>query len=207
MTYPLEPFQCVDPEKMRAVMRAYPLATMISFSGADDPWPVITQVPLVLEAERGARGHLLGHFDRNNPHGAVLRRRREVSVMFSGPNHYMSPSIYPTEQYPGWNYFTVHVRALARPLDDRERVRGILFRLAELHEPAASGYRLQTTQANFERFLDGVFGFELEVVEARAILKLAQDKGADHAAIAAAHLAETSKRDILPLLEQLLGRR
>ena len=199
--YPLAPFQCVDPEKIHAIIRAYPLATLIS-QGAS--WPLVTQVPLVLDAERGAAGVLLGHFDGNNPHGAALRADPHVTCLFQGPSHYISPSIYPTEQYPGWNYFTVHVRALARPLTDRERVRAILFRLAELHEPPASGYALASTQRNFERFLDMVFGFELEVVEARAVLKLAQDKGHDHARLAAVHLAAQTQRDILPLLTRLL---
>jgi transcriptional regulator len=199
--YPLEPFQSTDPAKLHAVMRAYPLATLLS-RGTE--WPVVTQVPLVLEADRGDSGFLLGHFDANNPHGEVLRTDPRVTCLFHGPSHYMTPSIYPTEQYPGWNYFTVHVRAIARPLD-RERTRALLFRLAELHEPAGSGYELRATQKNFERFLGMIFGFELEIVEARAILKLAQDKGPDNAERAAVHLAKETQKDILPLLRRLLA--
>ncbi|MDC0667964.1 FMN-binding negative transcriptional regulator [Nannocystis radixulma] len=127
-SYPLAPFRSVDRAKLHAVIRAYPLATLIS-AGAE--WPTVTQVPLVLDDARGASGVLLGHFDGNNPHGEVLRADPRVYALFHGPNHYISPSIYPTEQYPGWNYVTVHVQALARPLTDRERVRDILFRLAE----------------------------------------------------------------------------
>jgi len=196
--YPLKPFQSADPTKMHAVMRAYPLATLVSRGGE---WPVITRVPLVLEAERGAAGFLVGHFDGNNPHGEVLRADPHVTCLFQGPDGYMSPSIYPTEQYPGWNYFAVEVRAVAHPLT-RDRARELLFRLAELHEPAGSGYALLPTQKNFERFLGMIFGFELEILEARAIFKLAQDKGTDHAAV---HLAEEARRDILPLLRRLLA--
>ena len=50
-----------------------------------------------------------------------------------------------------------------------------------------------------------VFGFELEILEARAIFKLAQDKGPDHARLAAAHLAERSRKDIHPLLRRLIA--
>lgn len=200
--YPLAPFRSDDRGKLHAVMRAYPLATLIS---AGSPWPTVTQVPLVLDVSRGGPGRLLGHFDGNNPHADVLRSDPRVYALFHGPNHYVTPSIYPTEQYPGWNYVTVHVQALARPLADRERVRDILFRLAELHEPKDSGYRLAAEQRNFERFLAMVFGFELEIVEMRAIFKLAQDKGPEHAAIAAQHLAEVTQKDILPLLNQLLA--
>lgn len=201
--YPLEPFQSADLDKIHAVMQAYPLATLISRTEA---WPVITQVPLVLDRERGERGVLIGHFDANNPHGPLLAQNPDVYCLFHGPDHYMSPMIYPTEQYPGWNYFTVHVKARARPLTDRERVRALLFRLAELHEPPDSGYTLRPTQANFERFLSMVSGFELEILEARGLFKLAQDKGPDNAALAAAHLARTLRdRDVLPLLSHLLA--
>ncbi|MDC0673976.1 FMN-binding negative transcriptional regulator [Nannocystis radixulma] len=201
-SYPLAPFRSVDRAKLHAVIRAYPLATLIS---AGPEWPTVTQVPLVLDDARGAAGVLLGHFDGNNPHGEVLRADPRVYALFHGPNHYISPSIYPTEQYPGWNYVTVHVQALARPLTDRERVRDILFRLAELHEPNDSGYRLRADQKNFDRFLAMVFGFELEIVDMRAIFKLAQDKGAGHAALAADHLAAVTQKDIRPLLSRLLA--
>jgi hypothetical protein len=51
-----------------------------------------------------------------------------------------------------------------------------------------------------------VFGFELEIVEARAIFTLAQDKGPDHAALAAEHVArKVAERDVRPLLEALLS--
>ncbi len=184
---------------MNAVMRAYPLATIISQGEA---WPTITQVPLVLDASRGV---LTGHFDGNNPHGEVLRREPRVTALFHGPNHYITPSIYPTDQYPGWNYVTVRVRAHARPMKDREEVRALLFRLAELHEPKDSGYELRVTQRSFERFLDMVFGFELEILEAHAIFKLAQDKGPEHAELAADHLAKTLQEEsALSLLRDLL---
>jgi transcriptional regulator len=201
--YPLEPFRSADEEKMREVMRAFPLATLIT-QGAS--WPVVTQVPLILEPNRGTAGFLLGHFDANNPHADAMRKDPHVLCLFQGPNHYVTPSIYPTEQYPGWNYVAVHVRAIAHLLEDRERVRTILFRLTELHEPASSGYALRSTQKNFDRFLGMIFGFELEIVEARAIFKLAQDKGAHHAELAATWLAQKhAEANVLPLLRRLLA--
>jgi predicted FMN-binding regulatory protein PaiB len=117
----------------------------------------------------------------------------------------VSPSIYPTQQYPGWNYVSVHVRARAHPIEDRQRVRDILFRLAELHEPEGSGYVLRDSQPNFERFLGMVFAFELEILEARGIFKLAQDKGLDHAELAAVDLAKNhGSADVLTLVRRLL---
>lgn len=202
--YPLPPFRSSDPAKIAAVMRAFPLATLISPAGGDDGWPTVTQVPLVHHAERGARGTLLGHFDANNPHAGILVREPRVTCLFHGPNHYITPSIYPTEHYPGWNYVTVRVNAHARALTDRERVRALLFELAERHEPQASGYRLRSEQRNFERYLDMVFGFELEIVEQRAIFKLAQDKGRASADLAASYLAGQVQSDVLPLLRELL---
>jgi transcriptional regulator len=193
MSYPLRPFQVSDWPRLARVLRTYPLATLISQA---EGWPLVTQVPLILDE---GRGFLYGHFDRNNPQGPYLLEHPEVLALFQGPNHYISPTIYPTEQYPGWNYFTAHLKTRAAPRE-REQVRESLFRLAELHEPAGSGYTLSPTQRNFELYLDQIFGFELEILEARGVFKLAQDKGPENAKLAAAHLAKATGDPRLPEL-------
>lgn len=63
--------------------------------------------------------------------------------------------------------------------------------------------RLSVTQRNFDRFLGMIVGVEMEIIEARGIFKLAQDKGPENAR-AAVHLTELAKKDIQPLLSTLL---
>lgn len=194
--YPLPPFRCEDPEKIKALIRHSPLATLISIRGE---WPLITQIPLLLE-----QNSLVGHLDANNPQIEALRANPRVTCLFHGPNHYITPTIYPEEHYPGWNYATVHIRAKAREIEDIEQIRSSLFALAEAHEPADSGYRLKPSQRNFELFSTQIRGFEFQILEAKGIFKLAQDKGEGNARLAGQHLCNLVRPNPSELLEQLL---
>ena len=197
MSYPLRSFQVEQPEKLELVIDNYPLATVIS-SGPQG-WPFVTQIPLYREG-----GDLIGHFDANNPQVEALTLNPPATCLFHGPNHYISPTIYPDQQYPGWNYVTVQVQAIAEPLT-LEEVRQSLFRLAELNEPKNSGYQLQREQPNFDRFSTMIRGFRFQVQQMRGIFKLAQDKGPAHAELARIHLAERTTVDRSELLLQLLS--
>ncbi len=196
--YPLPPFQELDVEKLQRVIHAYPLATVIS--QASD-FPLVSQVPLMLDTT-GAR--LLGHFDRNNPHCAHLEPGGRIYCVFSGPNHYMTPSIYPDSQYPGWNYVSVHVTGTVRPIDDVEWLEGLVMQMAEKLEPPDSGYSLSSSQANFSNFIRMVLGFEIDIVDMHGIFKLAQDKGPENAERARQHLGEMVQKDVGEFLGGLL---
>ena len=93
--YPLKPFQVRDAGRLERVMAAYPLATVIT---QGEPFPLVSQIPLLYDPAKNA---LHGHLDRNNPHSAEIERGGRIYCVFNGPNHYISPSIYPDSQYPG----------------------------------------------------------------------------------------------------------
>jgi len=196
--YPLEPFRQADRDKLCRVIRAWPLAAVIS---QGEPLPLVTQVPLELDVS-GTR--LQGHFDRRNPHCERILAGGDIYCLFSGPNHYMSPSIYPEVHYPGWNYVAVHVHGRVRPVSDAEWLQELLLRIAERHEPADSGYRLTPSQRNFDILLTRILGFEIEIDAMEGIFKLAQDKGPANAERARLHLAEVLRRDTGGLLKELL---
>ena len=176
----------------------YPLATVVS---QGDSYPTITQVPLIL-SENGAA--LRGHFDRNNPHCEEILSGGNVYCLFNGPNHYITPSIYPDTQYPGWNYVAVHVKGVVRPIEDKTWLKELLLALAARNEPENSGYELSPTQANFAELLNYILGFEIDIVEMKGIFKLAQDKGPEHAEIARRHLAEVTQSDVGDFLNEMM---
>ncbi len=196
--YPLPPFQQRDVEKLHRVIRAYPLATVISQA---DGFPVVSQVPLMLNA---AGDKLLGHFDRNNPHCGYLESGRNIYCTFNGPNHYMTPSIYPTTQYPGWNYVSVHVQGTVQPVDDVAWLEDLMMTMADTLEPAESGYSLSPSQAHFPEFIRMVLGFEIDIVDMHGIFKLAQDKGRENAERARVHLSRMMQKDVGDFLRGLL---
>lgn len=196
--YPLKPFRQLDTGKLCRIVARYPLATLISQS---EPFPVISQIPLLIDEDgRTLRGHL----DRNNPHCAHILAGGNIYCLFHGPNHYMSPTIYPDRHFPGWNYVTVHVRGRVRPIEDLEWLTTLLLDTAEAHEPAGSGYVLTPSQENFDVFIKFILGFEIEIADMKGIVKLAQDKGSENAERARRHLAGVLKEDVGDFLGELL---
>ena len=197
--YPLKPFQADDPGRLHKVISEYPLATVIS-QGPE--FPAVSQLPLVLDSDRNV---LQGHLDRNNPHANVLMHGGNVYALFNGPNHYMSPAIYPDSQYPGWNYVSVHVEGVVETIKDSGWLTELLLRTAEQNEPADSGYRLKPTQRGFDSLVRYIVGFEIKIMDIRGIFKLAQDKGAGHACLARDHLSTVVSRDASGFIDAMLA--
>ena len=196
--YPLKPFQETRFEKLKLVIEHYPLATVISQTQL---FPMVSQIPLILDKQHR---RLLGHLDMNNPHCESIKNGGEIYCLFSGPNHYISPSIYADEQFPGWNYVSVHVTGTVKPLDNPEALVDILLKTAQHNEPPNSNYVLNTSQKNFNLFSSMIVGFEIEIIDAKGVFKLAQDKSIENTRLAASHLNHASGRDISSFLGQLL---
>lgn len=196
MNYPLKPFRCNDSRKLNLIVDAFPLATVVSQT---EEWPMLTHIPLIREDDC-----LVGHFDANNPHVSLLNESPSALCLFQGPNHYITPSIYPDEQYPGWNYISVRVKTQARQMDKLEDAQNSLFKLAELHEPQDSGYRLMSEQKNFHLYSQHIRAFRFQILEMEGILKLSQDKGPAHSKIAREHLASLIRPAVGELLSSLL---
>ena len=145
--YPLAPFQVDDTAQLATVISDYPLATVIS---QREKIPLVTQVPLLFDAETKT---LRGHMDRNNPHCDALAGGGAIYCVFNGPNHYISPAIYPDTQYPGWNYVAVHVEGMVETKTDPAWLTNLLLQTATENEPANSGYELRPDQARFDELL------------------------------------------------------
>ncbi|MDX1472105.1 MAG: FMN-binding negative transcriptional regulator, partial [Flavobacteriaceae bacterium] len=87
MKYPPPHHQQNDREKLLKVIKKYPLATLIS---VDNNTPYITHLPLIY---READGKLVGHIDIYNPQTNLLRDNNEVTIIFTGPDCYISPAV------------------------------------------------------------------------------------------------------------------
>ncbi|HOE41605.1 MAG TPA: FMN-binding negative transcriptional regulator, partial [Rhodoferax sp.] len=85
-------FSQTDPAALHAVMRQYPLATLVTQADGE---PVADELPFVLDAELGPHGTLNAHVARANPLWQVHPAQRSVLVVFRGPQAYVSPSWYP----------------------------------------------------------------------------------------------------------------
>lgn len=117
--YQVPQFRESDLVVQHAFIRAHPLGLLISAS----PEGILANpIPFLLYAE-GERGVLRCHLSRGNPQWQALQTSADALVVFQGPEHYISPSWYPSKHehgktVPTWNYSTVQARGTARVIED-----------------------------------------------------------------------------------------
>lgn len=124
------------PERMVELMRAHPLATLVTMGSEG---LVASHLPMLYEAAQDGAGVLHGHLAKGNPQWKDLREGVEALAIFHGPEVYISPSWYVTKQetgrvVPTWNYATVHVYGTLEVYTDAERLRGHLAALTASQE-------------------------------------------------------------------------
>ncbi|OUR99403.1 transcriptional regulator [Flavobacteriales bacterium 33_180_T64] len=168
MNYPPKHHQDNDQNHMIEVIKAYPLATVISVY---DNQPLITHLPLVYE-----NGKLIGHIDKFNPQAAVLKDDNPVTIIFSGPNCYISPSIYSTTQLPTWNYIKVHLKGKVKAIESKIALKQSLITMTKFLEAPEHKYVLTPDNPRLDRSLDYIKMFEITITDWEGKFKLSQDK-------------------------------
>lgn len=171
-----------------------------------------SHLPLLVDVEGESIVRLRGHFARSNPHWKALQRQPNATVVFNGPNAYMSAQWYSAEcqAAPSWNYVTVHVNGQVRLLDTLEQTTDIVNELiavneAELPEQwSIAGYSPERRAALTPHILG--FVFDVESVEPKFKLNQHYADADKRGAIAGLRSRGTGDaRDIADLMEQTLG--
>ena len=157
-------------------MRRYSFATLVT-GGAE---PFVTHLPLLLDASRGPRGTLVGHFARPNPHWRLDHAGNGSVAIFHGPHAYVSPSWYRSgaPAVPTWNYAVVHAAGRLSVIEDAAYVSRLLDRMVETYEarrPAPWTSPL-SPEAN-ARLVAAVVAFEMPIERLDGKLKLGQNRG------------------------------
>lgn len=168
MNYPPKQHQDDNREHMIEVIKTYPLATLISVK---DNKPLISHLPLIY-----SDGKLIGHLDKYNPQATLLKDANEVTVLFSGPQCYISPSIYGTTQLPTWNYIMVHLKGNVKEIDNPETIKQTMVDMTSFLEAPAHHYTLDLDNPRMAQFISYVRGFEIDITHWEGKFKLSQDK-------------------------------
>lgn len=111
-------------EILHAFIGEHPLAAIVT---CGEGGLEATHVPVVLHPDIGPRGTLRCHFARANPQWKTIQSAPTILAIFQGPQHYITPSWYPSKKehgkvVPTWNYVAVHVRGRAKTFEDRDEL-------------------------------------------------------------------------------------
>lgn len=163
-----QPLFSVGPrQELLQLMRAYPLATL--FTVAKGGEAEANLLPLEV-CDLGPKGTLRGHVARSHSLWQGAADGSRVTVVFQGPNAYISPRWYVNGQRsgrlaPSWNYVAVQAQGPMRFIDDPAWVLAHLASLtASQEEGRAEPWSLGDASAEFaENASQRLVGFEIEV--------------------------------------------
>jgi len=166
--YPPKHHQDYNNEHIKSVARQYPFATLIS---AKDTTPFITHVPLIFHKDI-----LVGHIDAANPHVALLKNNYPTTAVFQGPQTYISPSIYTTDQLPTWNYIIAHATGTVKEIKNPAIVKESIVTMTDFLEAPDHNFSLSLEDPRMDRLVPYIHCFEIEIQQWEGKFKLSQDK-------------------------------
>lgn len=174
-------FRVEDPVRLRAEVRAHPLATLV-VQGTDGL--VANQLPLLLHEVEG-RTWLRGHVARANPLWRVVGDGCPALAVFHGPQAYVSPGWYPSKRedgrvVPTWNYAVVHAHGTLTAVEDRVWLEAVVRELTDTHEAQRpEPWAVDDAPADFmAAMLAAIVGIELAVTRLEGKWKMSQNRTA-----------------------------
>ncbi|NVK21059.1 MAG: FMN-binding negative transcriptional regulator [Kangiellaceae bacterium] len=192
-----------DLNKLLPLIRQFPFATVISVHNGEIE---VTQAPLMLEQLDGDL-YLYGHLAGNNPHGEHLNDNK-VTVIFHGPNSYISPNDYATKQLPTWNSLSVHIKGHCQTSKEPDELYRILELMAEQFEQDSPSdkpnFTIQRAEEKTARLIHHITGFKIQVNEIIGRYKLSKDKTEEDIKLAGDKLKNSAKNGADEFINQLL---
>lgn len=159
-------------EVLEELMKRHPLAALVT-SGLE-----VTHLPLVY-----SDGVLRGHMARANPQWKQYAAGTEALAIFQGPQHYVSPSWYPSKAehgkvVPTWNYVVVHARGPLEIIEDAEWLLGNVTALTESQEEGRGApWRVSDAPEEYvENLLRAIVGVEMRITSLEGKWKVSQNR-------------------------------
>jgi transcriptional regulator len=191
-------FRIDDIAQMHALMRARPLAALVS---AGPSGLYATHLPVVLKSE-GEFGAIECHLARANPHWKDLAEGGEAMMIFQGPEAYITPNWYASKAetgkvVPTWNYAAVHAYGKPQVMQDKAWVLRHVSDLTAQQE-AGEPQPWAVTDAP-ESFIDvmlrGIVGFRFDITRLEGKWKMSQNREMADRVTTAAGLEQRGKNE------------
>ncbi|MCR6652429.1 MAG: FMN-binding negative transcriptional regulator [Cellvibrionaceae bacterium] len=192
-------------ESTHEFVEAYPFATLVTLR----PDGLCgDQIPMQLNKAPQPYGTLVGHVARANPVWQFADGK-EVLVIFSGPNAYISPSWYASKSatgkvVPTWNYAVVHAHGKLRVFTDPQWLKSHLEELTDRHESnLTSPWSISDAPTEFiENLLDHIVGVEIVISRLEDKRKLSQNRPQADRERVIAGLRGSGSHDMAELVEK-----
>lgn len=159
---------------VRALIEAYPLAWVCGGTSAAMESSLLPLIGVFDDA--GRLVELIGHLMRSNPLHAALRDDPRATILFAGPQAYVSPEHARRRDWaPTWNYAQVKVGAdIVFGSDLTEYALKVLIDAMEAGRPAPWG--VEELGPRYDAMLDRIIGFRARVTRVSGKFKLGQDE-------------------------------
>jgi transcriptional regulator len=175
-------FAAPSTQAVEELVRQHPLGTLVTLDADGDP--VADALPFLLGPDFGAHGRLLAHVARANPLWHTHPQGREVLVVFSGPQAYVSPNWYPSKAengkaVPTWNYAMVQARGTLRVMAPAgAEVQALLRQLTATHEASQpQPWQMSDAPTDYiSALLQAVVGLEITLTAWAGKFKLSQNQ-------------------------------
>jgi len=167
-----ETFKNNDRDKMIAFMENHSFADLVTYHNQN---LCSNKVPFFLDKDQNI---LYGHFSRANPQLIDLNESTDVLVIFSGPQSYISPRWYVSEDMvPTWNFQTLQVQGSASIVDDNCLIE-ILEKLSAFHETHRRNPwgMNELTPEKLDIMLKMIVGFKIDIREINFKEKMSQNR-------------------------------
>ena len=197
--YPPPHHQIQDREKMIDLIRNYPLAQLVT---ADGDEAYVTHIPIIYNE---SSGKLVAHIDKYNPQVKTLKDGKQATVVFKGPDTYISPGVYRSDQLPTWNYINVHLKGKVKAIESKEALKESLIRMTEFLEQPDHKYVLEPDNPRMERNLDYIKMFEITITHWEGKFKLSQDKKKGDTSNAREQLIKANQQSIEGFLDKVFS--
>jgi transcriptional regulator len=156
------------------LIEEYPLAWVVS---VDSSGYGATPLPLLAEPRPdGKIASLLGHFALSNPHVAMLRSAPQATILFMGPQGYISPELVTKPGWaPTWNYAVAHfdVEIEFLPQENAAALEKLVY---WMERDRQAPWTIAQMGDRYDLMVKQIVAFRAHVRRARGRFKLGQDE-------------------------------
>ena len=172
MSYPANHFIEQDEATLKALIRLFPLAHIIC-TNQDE---ILTSyAPLLWKG----KDELTGHLDQQNPQAKLLKDGKKVKLIFNGPEAYISPAHFQTNELPTFNYCKIEIEGKVFAISD-ETLKQEIIELTQLLEGEQAAYKLTKDEKRLHTLVNYIHGFKIKINAIRGRFKMSQDKSLEH---------------------------